>query len=451
MLVDEYQDTNVLQSEILKDMLPDGAGLTVVGDDAQSIYSFRAATVRNILDFPQQFPGTTVIPLEQNYRSTQPILAATNQVIALSTERHEKELWSARTGGEPPALTSCQDEDEQTDFVIAQILAHRESGSDLKTQAVLFRASHPSLALEVELARRNIPFHKYGGLKFVETAHVKDLLAYLRLAENPRDVVSGLRILMLLPGIGQKKAQQLLDGLLAAHGDFTTWEKFRPPTAAVEVWPAFVGLMKRLSAQGKESPQIAAQVNAVRTFYAPLLEQRHDNAKARLRDLQQLEIVSQRFADRLEFLTQITLDPPSSTQELADDPLLDEDYLILSTIHSAKGLEWDAVYVIHVTDGNIPSDMATGSVDEIEEERRLLYVAMTRAKQWLYVCQPQRYYFQGRFRGDAHSFAQGTRFIPASLHEFFTHRPAFETLQPAAPAPHIGSTSNVRSRLKAFL
>ncbi len=209
VLVDEYQDTNRLQAEILQMLCPEGKNLTVVGDDAQAIYSFRAATVRNILDFPEQFPDTRIVTLEQNYRSTQPILDATNQVIAGAVERHAKDLWTQRTGGARPQLVTCEDEDEQTEFVIRQILEHREAGLPLRRQAVLFRASHHSLALELELARRNIPFHKYGGLRFIETAHVKDLLAFLRLAENPRDLMAGTRVLMLLPGIGPKTAERL--------------------------------------------------------------------------------------------------------------------------------------------------------------------------------------------------------------------------------------------------
>ncbi len=213
VLVDEYQDTNRLQGEILKLLKPEGIGLTAVGDDAQSIYSFRAATVRNILDFPKDFPDTRVIKLEQNYRSRQPLLECTNRVIAQSQERYAKELWSVRAGGEKPWLVTCHDEDEQAAFLIRKILEHREAGIDLRRQAVLFRASHHSILLETELARHNIPFVKYGGLKFVEAAHVKDLMAFLRLAENPRDIVAGSRVLTLLPGIGPKKAHQLMDSL----------------------------------------------------------------------------------------------------------------------------------------------------------------------------------------------------------------------------------------------
>ncbi|MHB1345816.1 MAG: ATP-dependent helicase, partial [Thermoleophilia bacterium] len=206
VLVDEYQDTNALQAEILALLCPKGRGLTVVGDDAQSIYAFRGATVRNILDFPEHFPGTTVVTLDQNFRSTTPILEVTNLVIAQSAERYEKHLWTRRTGGERPRLVTCGDEDEQTEFVITRILAHREEGIALRKQAVLFRASHHSLSLELELGRRNIPYHKYGGLKFMETAHVKDLVALLRMAENPRDETAGMRILQLLPGIGPRGA-----------------------------------------------------------------------------------------------------------------------------------------------------------------------------------------------------------------------------------------------------
>lgn len=435
VLVDEYQDTNLLQAEILYRLCPAGQGLTIVGDDAQSIYAFRAATVRNILDFPQHYPQSTVLPLEQNYRSTQPILDAANAVIALSPERYAKNLWSTRTEGQRPALVSCEGEDEQTEFVIRQVLEHREAGIDLRRQAVLFRASHHSIVLEAELARRNIPFHKYGGLKFVETAHVKDLMAFLRLAENPRDVVSGLRLLALLPGIGPKKAQQLMEMLAGGEADaradaiagsepiaraegFAAWTAWKPPAAAARLWPELVELLIQLA---RSKQPLTVQVHEVRTFYSPLLEQLYDNPRPRARDLEQLEQLAARFGDRQSMLAEITLDPPSSTQDLAGPPSLDDDYLVLSTIHSAKGLEWDAVYVIHAADGNIPSDMAAGSAEEIEEERRLFYVALTRAKSWLYVCFPLRYYrYAGGF-SDAHAYAQLTRFLAEGPCQFF-HR-----------------------------
>ncbi len=356
VLVNEYQDTNTLQAEILYLLSPEGKGLTVVGDDAQSIYAFRAATVRNILDFPQHYPGTTIVTLEQNYRSTQPILKATNHVIGLAIERFTKNLWSDRSAGEPPRLVNCEDKTDQAEYIIRQILTHREAGVNLHRQAVLFRASHHSILLEAELARRDIPFHKYGGLKFVETAHVKDLLAYLRLAENPRDQVAGTRVLPLLPGIGPGKARQLMSMLLESGGNFQVWADWKPPSAAEEIWPRMVELMKRLA---KTKEDLPGQLAQVREFYAPLLETHYDNVQPRLRDLEQLELIATRYKSRRRMLLELTLDPPSSTQDLAGPPTLDEDYLVLSTIHSAKGLEWDAVYVIHATDGNIPSDMAT--------------------------------------------------------------------------------------------
>jgi DNA helicase-2/ATP-dependent DNA helicase PcrA len=418
VLVDEYQDTNVLQAEILYQLSPDGKGLTVVGDDAQSIYSFRAATVRNILDFPKRHPETTVVTLEQNYRSTQPILKATNEVIGLAAERFTKNLWSERAEGDRPLLVTCEAEDDQAEFVIRRILEHREAGIDLRRQAVLFRASHHSMLLEAELVRRNIPFHKYGGLKFVETAHVKDLMAFLRLAENPRDLVAGTRILGLLPGVGAQKARQLMDLLAGSGGDFTAWRQAKPPKAAAEIWPKFVALVSGLAQAEGDLP---AQVHRVRKFYDPLLAELYDNPHPRSRDLEQLEQIASRYRDRATMLAEITLDPPSSTQDLAGPPILDEDYLVLSTIHSAKGLEWDSVYVIHASDGNIPSDMSTGSPEGTEEERRLFYVALTRAKRWLYVLWPMRYYQSWGSFSDRYGFAQLTRFLPERAAKCF-HR-----------------------------
>ena len=416
VLVDEYQDTNTLQAETLYMLCPDGTGLTVVGDDAQSIYSFRAATVRNILDFPKHYPGTTVVTLQQNYRSTQPILEATNRVISLARERFTKNLWSERAEGGPPDLVTCEDEEDQAEHVIRQILEHREGGIDLRRQAVLFRASHHSMMLEAELARRNIPFHKYGGLKFVETAHVKDLMAFLRLAENPRDLVAGTRLLALLPGIGPKKARQWMEMLAEAAGSFQAWREWTPPAAATKLWPQMVDLLEGLAGATKDLP---GQVNRARKFYTPLLAELYDNPLPRARDLEQLEQIAARYRNRRTMLADITLDPPSSTQDLAGPPLLDEDYLVLSTIHSAKGLEWEAVYVIHAADGNIPSDMSTGSPEGIEEELRLFYVALTRAKRWLSVCCPLRFYRYQPGVSDHHGYAQLTRFLPHGVQEHF--------------------------------
>jgi DNA helicase-2/ATP-dependent DNA helicase PcrA len=416
VLVDEYQDTNLLQADIVKAIKPDGRGVTVVGDDAQSIYSFRAASVSNILDFSQQFEGTTVCRLEQNYRSVQPILSATNDVIALSKRRHEKELFSERASNQKPKLVTVMDEDQQCDYVIKQILGHLEAGVRLKKQAVLFRAAHHSDALEVELARRSIPFVKYGGLKFLEAAHVKDLLSILRIADNPADTVSTFRVLQLLDGIGPAHARRAIQHLAAAKFDLGAWETHQAPAAASGQWGEFVSLLVDLRTNTLPLPE---QVKRAREFYAPILEKRFDQADIRKRDLEQMEQISGNFKSRTEMLAELTLDPPASTQDLAGPPLVEEDYLILSTIHSAKGCEWDAVYVIHAADGNMPSDMATGSDETIEEERRLFYVALTRAKDFLEVVLPLKYYVKGRGLSDRHSYSQITRFIPDSImHRF---------------------------------
>jgi DNA helicase-2/ATP-dependent DNA helicase PcrA len=439
VLVDEYQDTNRLQAAILLALKPDGRGLTVVGDDAQSIYSFRAATVRNILDFPGHFsPRAEIITLERNYRSTQPILAAANAVIDLAQERFTKNLWSERAASERPYLVSVADEAAQARFVVEKVLENREAGQALKTQAVLFRASHHSGALEVELTRRNIPFVKFGGLKFLEAAHVKDVLALLRWAENPRDRVAGFRVIQLMPGAGPATAARLLDAMAEAD-PLTTLEKFKPPPAAAEPWPAFVETVSLLRRRAALWP---AELDLVLRWYAPHLERIHDDAMVRQADLAQLAQIAGSYPSRERFLTELTLDPPGATSDEAGAPLLDEDYLILSTIHSAKGQEWRSVFALNIVDGCLPSDLGTGTSAEIEEERRLLYVAMTRAKDQLHLIVPQRFYVhQQRPNGDRHVYAVRTRFIPAAILRHFaccawpSARPglAGETAPPRAP------------------
>ncbi|MCY2986338.1 MAG: ATP-dependent helicase, partial [Planctomycetota bacterium] len=451
VLVDEYQDTNRVQAEILHLLRPDGHGLTVVGDDAQSIYAFRAATVRNILDFPQEYPGTTVVKLEQNYRSTQPILEATNRVIAQARERFAKDLWSARTGGELPALVSCHDENEQADFLVREILKQREDGVDLRKQAVLYRASHHSIVLEGELTRHKIPYVKFGGLKFLEAAHIKDLIVFLRLAENPRDLVAGTRVLQLLPGIGPKKSRQMMDSLIESGGRFQVWDSLRPPVEATEPWPRLRTLMQRLTA--KPTPSLAAQIHLIREFYEPILKAKYDHAEPRSRDLEQIEQWASRFTDRQTLLTELALDPPDATEDFAGDPYLDEDYLILSTIHSAKGLEWDVVYVIHAADGNIPADMATRNAEEIEEELRLFYVALTRARNRLVVCYPLRYYHAARgSRTDRHGYAQLTRFVSTEVKRCFqvTTAGLAEPQEQDLESPSGASTRRIREGIQAL-
>ncbi|WGS51844.1 ATP-dependent helicase [Paraburkholderia sp. D15] len=443
VLVDEYQDTNRLQASILLALKPDGRGLTVVGDDAQSIYSFRGATVRNILDFPAQFdPPARQITLERNYRSTEPILAASNAVIELASERYTKNLWTDKASAQRPRLVTVADEADQARYVVEQVLEAREQGVKLKSQAVLFRAAHHSAALEVELTRRNIPFVKFGGLKFLDSVHVKDVLAVLRWAENPRDRVAGFRVVQLLPGVGPATAAKVLDeiaaraggvgggmnanaatdptGGLATHPIDTAaaaLAAFTPPARAQEDWHPFVKLMS--SVYGRQTPW-PAEFEMVRRWYEPHLERNHEDAAIRHADVLQMESIAGTYASRERFLTELTLDPPDATSGESGVPLLDEDYLILSTIHSAKGQEWRNVFVLNGVDGCIPSDLGTGSDEDLDEERRLLYVAMTRAREDLHIVVPQRFYVHNQTHmGDRHVWASRTRFIPAHLMPLF--------------------------------
>jgi DNA helicase II / ATP-dependent DNA helicase PcrA len=413
ILVDEYQDTNRLQSQILLSLKPTGWGLMVVGDDAQSIYSFRAATVRNILDFPKHFrPAADIITLEQNYRSTQPILDACNQVIKFAKERYTKNLRSDRRSKQRPFLTVVRDEAAQAKFVADQILESREAGVPLKAQAVLFRASHHSAQLEIELTRRNIPFVKYGGLKFLEAAHVKDVLSVLRWCENPRDRVAGFRVLQLLPGIGPSTAAKILDEV-EANGESEALHDIRVPKAAAEDWPSFDKLFEQMR---KGSIIWPAEFELIQGWYAPHLERIYDDAQMRVADVAQLAQIATGYGSRERFLTELTLDPPDATSGRAGDGLKDEDYTILSTIHSAKGQESRVVRILNVVDGCIPSDRATGTHQEIEEERRLLYVAMTRAKDELDLIVPQRFFTHQQAKlGDRHVYASKSRFIPDSI------------------------------------
>ncbi|WP_234413775.1 ATP-dependent helicase [Ideonella sp. A 288] len=429
VLVDEYQDTNRVQAAILHALKPDGRGLTVVGDDAQSIYSFRAAEVRNILDFAGRFnPPARVVALEQNYRSTAPILAASNAVIALSAERHAKTLWSARESSARPRLVSVVDEMAQAAWVADEVLAQREEGVPLRQQAVLFRTGHHAAALELELVRRRIPFVKYGGLKFLEAAHVKDVLSVLRWAENPRSRLAGFRVSQLVPGMGPAAARRLLDAMDAAADPAAALQAFAPPAAAAADWSALTALMRTLTGALALWP---ADLDAALGWYRPHLQRLHeDDAAVRQADLDQLLRLATGQSSRERFLTELTLDPPEATSDESGVPHRDEDYLILSTIHSAKGQEWSAVTVLNVIDGCLPADLSTGSAAEIEEERRLLYVAMTRAKHRLNLMVPQRFHVtQQRKLGDRHLYGGLSRFIPPAVAELF------EAVGPAATRP----------------
>ncbi len=478
ILVDEYQDTNAVQAEILRGMRTDCDNITAVGDDAQAIYSFRAATIKNILDFSEHFPGPRIINLEQNYRSTQPILKAANAVMADATQRYTKELWSTRESGIKPALFTCIDEAEQTEAVCRHILEHLEMGVPLMRQAVLFRAGHHSAALEIELTKRNIPYHKYGGLKFLEAAHIKDMVALLRILENPYDEVSWFRVLMWFEKIGPSTARRLIIQLGVRRDANVGKSTLRsedqsgsnriepqssvtrllqnPPSVPEAAAKEFQGLRSAFAfcrgmilggLGGEESerredatakpprrksathsgpvgiePSLIDQLERLIAFYDPICRRRYDNAVVRLRDLDQLVSIASRYRSRSRFITDLTLDPPQSTSDLAQPPFLEEDYLILSTIHSAKGCEWDVVHVLHAADGMIPSDMALGDSEGVDEERRLFYVAMTRAKDMLYVYFPLRYYHRRFGTSDSHGFAQLTRFLPPPARSLFEQR-----------------------------
>jgi DNA helicase-2/ATP-dependent DNA helicase PcrA len=409
VLVDEFQDTNALQADLCEGMTGTGARLTAVGDDAQAIYSFRAATVRNILDFPARF-GADVVVLEDNHRSTPEVLAAANAVLAEApaAERHEKVLRTTRPSGPRPALVSCADEAHQSAEVCARILERLERGTRLLDQCVLVRTGHHSALLELELAARRIPYAKYGGLRFLEAAHVKDLVAALRVVENQRDELAWFRILGLVDGVGPATARR--QAAAATAGTL--------PTVAPDLVAA-LGDARALAGAGGDDHRPGAAVERVRVWLDPILDRRYGNATARFGDLDALQQAAAGAPSLSRFLAELTLDPPAATGDLAGPPHLDDDYLTISTIHSAKGGEWSVVHVLSLVDGDLPSDLATGDAAQVAEERRLLYVALTRAKDELHCYAPLRMHHHrrsGGVRGDAHGYAPLSRFLtPAVL------------------------------------
>ncbi len=413
VLVDEYQDTNAMQAAILLGLKPDGRGLTVVGDDAQAIYSFRGATVDNILDFPGKFPAPAhVVTLEENYRSGQAVLDAANALMAEGGRQYRKYLRSSRGVGAKPRYVTVLDDQAQAGYVVERVLEARERGVELRRQAVLFRNSDHSDVLELELMRRNIPFVKYGGLKFLEAAHVKDLLAVLRWADNPRNRIAAFRVLQLLPGMGPANSARACEAFESAGFRWPALTAHTVPAAAREHWAALAELMEMLAGDAPWE----GQVTRVRAWYEPQLERLYEAAQVRRGDLEQLERLAVQYATRESFVTELTLDPPQASGDLAGDPLLDEDYLVLSTVHSAKGQEWEAVHVLNVTDGSFPSEFATGRPEHVDEERRLLYVAMTRARQELHLLAPLRFYVtQQAPTGDRYVHGAGSRFMTESV------------------------------------
>ncbi len=418
VLVDEYQDTNRIQAEILRLLATAHDNVMAVGDDSQSIYSFRGASFRNIMDFPSDFPGAKVVFLEENYRSRQPILDVTNEIIAGATERFPKRLFTSRAGGEKGALLCAPSERMQSVFVADRILElHEEQGTPLSEIAVLFRAAYLSFDLEVELAKRRIPYRKYGGFKFLETAHVKDVIAHLRLIDNPRDSLSLSRALMLVPGIGRKASADLSREAHREASLLPVLSSLRSRKRSEEA----ARLAKLLSELGDErpGPEVGAASPAemmarVIAYYRPLMEARFDDYPRRLKDLEHLESLCARHRSLSGFLSEITLEPPQASVGDIAAPEGEEETLTLSTIHSAKGLEWKAVFILWVLDGKLPLSRAAEDGEEMEEERRLLYVAATRAKDLLVMTYPVNIYE----RSDGTVLSKPSRFvegIPAGI------------------------------------
>ena len=433
VLVDEYQDTNSVQADILEAFAAHGARITAVGDDAQAIYGFRGGTVRNILDFPARF-GADVVPLTRNHRSTPQIVDVANRIWSEATERHDKELVAVRSTGPRPSLVTAADEHGEARAVVGRLLDALDQGVPLTRQAVLFRTAHHSDLLEVELTMRNVPFVKFGGLAFLESAHVKDLLALCRVAVNPRDDLAWFRVLQRIDGVGTGIARRIVDALDDAHGNLATvLERGVVPPARHDA----VAALARAVGSSDDDAGPAERIDALREWLDPTLDRFGDGA-ARRADLERLADLAAGY-DRLDaFLTESTLDPPASTSDLAGPPHLDDDWLTLSTIHSAKGGEWDIVHLLHAADGNIPSDLATGDPEQIEEERRLLYVAATRARDELHVHVPLRFHHHRNRYDDAHTIGQRSRFLTpnvvAAMNETTTESVVSDGAGPGLPS-----------------
>jgi ATP-dependent DNA helicase UvrD/PcrA len=415
ILVDEYQDLNSLQVEIVRLLRRDQRGLTVVGDDAQAIYSFRAASPEHILRFDSDFPDATIVTLTRNYRSTQPILDLANEVWAQAAKSYPKQLQAQRDGGLQPQLVYSLDQAQQATEVCERVLALNEEGVPLQEQAVLMRAGWHSNELELELARRNIPFVKYGGIGYLDAAHVKDFICALRIADNPQDQLSWYRVLRLPPGVGPVTARRAMDVLeldtLTGDGELADrwWRNVEPLLKAPSA-QACAPLIRALSRASGPVP-VAELVARIRDAIRPLIQAHYPDGATRLRDLDVLTDAAAQATSLDGFLAELALDPPSSSANYASKPQLDDDFLILSTVHSAKGLEWDAVHVISASDGLFPSDMALSSPDGLEEERRLFYVAITRASRSLTIHVPVQYYHQPNSRTDPHGYGKPSRFL----------------------------------------
>jgi DNA helicase-2/ATP-dependent DNA helicase PcrA len=431
IMVDEYQDTNAIQADIVKWLAEMHRNVMVVGDDSQSIYSFRGANYKNMFHFPQHFPEAKIIKLEENYRSTQPILHFTNTLMDQAYEKYTKCLFTRRGDGDMPRVVDTRTEPEQAMFVCQHISAQLNQGRSIRDFAILFRAAHHSFELEVELARRGIPFVKYGGFKFVESAHIKDLLAHLRVVVNRGDSVSWGRILRMVKHIGQAKSQAIVAWM--REGKRFPWEVAQWPGAGRkdDGLKRLATLLENLCAKGL-SPKRAVELT--RAYYDPILRERFDDFPRRGKDLEQLIPMASRYKKMRPFLDDLILEPPNSVADV--DPKYRKDRLTLSTVHSAKGLEWRVVFVIWVMDGYFPSGKANANVDATEEERRLMYVAATRAKDQLFLCYPSqeahraRYALAGAYRPYGNGLSSFIQALPEGAVEFGLSERAYRRSAP---------------------
>jgi len=388
IMVDEYQDTNKLQAEILYLLTNVNKNIMVVGDDAQSIYAFRGANFRNIIDFPKMFPGTRIVALEENYRSIQPILTLTNVIISRAKEKYTKNLFTRKTGGTPPVIVNAEDEYSQSRFVIDQIKNLQRSGVALNEIAVLFRASFHSFDLEIELNREGIAFLKMGGFKFVESAHIKDVLAHMRVLSNAYDRISWYRVLLLIEKVGPKGAQKIFEAIIKEKSGYTGILSAK--IGRIKGLERLMQLMATLDAH----PMTVAQMGkTIIDYYLPILKELYDDHPRRARDLEHLIEIMDRYQSLNRFLTDMALEPPNiSFEDSFYDGASVSDRLVLSTVHSAKGLEWHTVFVIWALDGRFPSVHTLHKEEELEEELRLMYVAATRAKEKLFFTYPGNVY-----------------------------------------------------------
>jgi DNA helicase-2/ATP-dependent DNA helicase PcrA len=390
IMVDEYQDTNKIQAEILYLLTDIHQNIMVVGDDSQSIYAFRGANFRNIMAFPNMFPGTRIITLEENYRSVQPILSLTNVIIDQATEKYSKTLFTQRSGGSTPVLVSARDENSQSLFVVRKIQQLIDQGVALNQIAVLFRAGFHSFDLEIELNREQLPFIKVGGFRFVESAHIKDVLAHLRVISNPHDRINWYRILLLVNKIGPTTARKVFEAVQHAGSGYTGLLAVKATTAALKG----LNQLKALFSEIDSFPMSVAQMGqAVIRYYLPILKERHDDHPKREKDLEQLLAIMERYGSLEQFLTDMALEPPNvSVGDTFSTETATKDRLVLSTVHSAKGLEWHTVFIIWALDGRFPSAQSMYKEEDLEEELRLMYVAATRAREKLYFTYPGQIY-----------------------------------------------------------